>query len=342
MNIDDDFLNKLLSEVDVPEYPEPSPIRLSMMTACSKLNMSFRKDYACFYIGTSDKYPRIQDTKYWYRDGLYNKLCVHLRWRTQEKKYVRKNNKDTKNFENSALIRIALTPTKTINLLIFSTGSITISGIRELGDGEEAIRYLCEEINSLQNMMIKKNQVMREIHTTARKSALLNREIQCALATELPKVLLNQQVQCVMDSYYYTLYKCDFSANFEIKQLVLYDILKNTYKIDTDFEPCTYPPIRVFFMWNEQTQDGRCPCTPRKTRKKRSKNNDKKTKVTCKCTRISMLIQRTGKISISGKNREIVNIAYKYINDVIKRHYKDILDIRLLDLIEFDTDSDSD
>jgi len=108
----------------------------------------------------------------------------------------------------------------------------------------------------------------------------------------------------------------NFSCGFYVNRDVLHKLLKYNYKIQSAYDPCSYPGIQCKFFYNpDSTQhDGvhddnlLCKYGPHR-----------------KWSEISFMIFRTGSVLIVGNcDEDILNIIYKYLKDVIYKEYDKI------------------
>lgn len=84
----------------------------------------------------------------------------------------------------------------------------------------------------------------------------------------------------------------NFNCGFYINREKLYEILRNKYKINAVYDPCSYPGIRCIYNINN-------------------------------ATKISYMIFRTGSILIVGKcNKDQLLIVYEYIKTILLNEYK--------------------
>ena len=86
----------------------------------------------------------------------------------------------------------------------------------------------------------------------------------------------------------------NFNCGFYINREELYNILRNKYKINAVYDPCSYPGIRCIYNVNNSTK-------------------------------ISYMIFRTGSILIVGKcNKDELLIVYEYIKTILMNEYTHI------------------
>ena len=100
----------------------------------------------------------------------------------------------------------------------------------------------------------------------------------------------------------------NFSCNYVINRNILFDILKDKYKITSLYDPCSYPGIQCKFYYNKnkKIQDGKCNC------EKKCCSSSKK------CTIVSFMVFRTGSILIVGHCDEyVLEIIYNYLKKLL-------------------------
>ena len=112
-----------------------------------------------------------------------------------------------------------------------------------------------------------------------------------------------------------SLVNSNFTCNHNINRDEMAKILKYKYKLGVVFDPCSYPGIQCKFYYHPDAslhngvQDNTLL-------KKNSKKN---------WSEISFMIFRTGSVLIVGKcNREVLDIIYNFLVNVINTEYKDI------------------
>ena len=88
----------------------------------------------------------------------------------------------------------------------------------------------------------------------------------------------------------------------EIKRKKLFTILKYDYKLNTIYDPCTYPGVRCYFYYRDEITDGK------------QQNPDDKT--------ISFMIFRTGSVLIVGKcSEEQLHMIYNFIKELLRKEF---------------------
>jgi hypothetical protein len=131
----------------------------------------------------------------------------------------------------------------------------------------------------------------------------------------------------------------NFYCGFYINREVLHEILKYKYKIQTFYDPCSYPGIQSKFYFDPtiDIQNG-------------LQTNIENDQLNPNLTRVSFKIFRTGSVLISGKcDINVLNITYEFLNKILKAEYSKIyqpnnnMDDDLdADALDIDPDADPD
>lgn len=105
----------------------------------------------------------------------------------------------------------------------------------------------------------------------------------------------------------------NFTCGYFVNREKLYNRLKFHYKINSAYDPCSYPGIQCEFYYNKANingpQDGKQPT-----------GDEKKNYV-----KISFMIFRTGSVLIVGKCTEpMLNNIYAFLKDLLEKEYKNV------------------
>ena len=169
---------------------------------------------------------------------------------------------------------------KEVNIKVFNTGKLEIPGIQEETFMIKAIDYLLVTLQPFVEKQISYN------------------------ASDIENVLINS----------------NFSANYFINRNELYNLLKYKYKLNTSYDPCSYPGVRSKFYYNEThtEQNGVCKCDHRCGKKGSGKSPKN-------CLEVSFMIFRTGSVLIVGNcDKKVLNIIYKFVVTVLHQEYGQI------------------
>ena len=124
----------------------------------------------------------------------------------------------------------------------------------------------------------------------------------------------------------------NFNCGFYINREALFDILKQKYKIQAIYDPCSYPGIQCKFYYNNFIGDGTQTGiqltkdlsidTKNINGKKEKKNKmEKNTNI----TEVSFMIFRTGSVLIVGMCEEsTLNSIYVFIKNILKTEFTHI------------------
>ena len=243
-----------------------------------------------------------------YEDNLLMYNNIHfLETNSLKKQGRQKNKKDNENFYNScSIIAKGEKNRKCVNIKLFNNGQITLTGAKDELDGLKACEFLLNELKSFDNVFI-----------------------------DTPQDLINNSK---IDDFRITMINSDFNTNFKIDLLKLLDILNNLEKDRfIKFNPAVYRGLMIGFFWNEnkKIQDGCCNC-PIKCTGKKKKIKNKETY----CKKITISIFKSGSVIITGGYlKEQIDDAYKFINELFKKHYHDIIKLSILDFIDEDDEN---
>jgi len=116
----------------------------------------------------------------------------------------------------------------------------------------------------------------------------------------------------------------NFNCGFYIHRDKLYSILRNKYKIESAFDPCSYPGVKCKFYFNHEygfdKEKQRGIITTDDKSQKMSELNDNK-----KYTEISFMVFRTGSCLIVGNCTEpVLRYVYEYVKDMLGNEYQEI------------------
>ena len=174
-------------------------------------------------------------------------------------------------------------------------------------------------------MRIKYKKVFREVHVKIFNTGKL--EIPGIQYDDLLITTLNKVVQILKpftrpdlmfkkDKINTVLINSNFSCGFFVNRDALHKSLKYTYKIQSAYDPCSYPGIQCKFFYNPDStlhngvhdESLLCKYGPHR-----------------KWAEISFMIFRTGSVLIVGNcNEDILNIIYEYLKKIIFLEYDKI------------------
>lgn len=142
LEIDDNLL-KILKIVknnnNAKEIPEPSPIHISVKSACCELNRKLdlteiaKVIYNLMLVNNGPNY-KFQGIEY--KDIFKNNL---------------KDEEGSSQFYNSCTVVVKIS-NRYVNLKLFTNGSISMTGCKDDEDGEKAVKIFIEEMNNYDNI----------------------------------------------------------------------------------------------------------------------------------------------------------------------------------------------
>ena len=120
----------------------------------------------------------------------------------------------------------------------------------------------------------------------------------------------------------------DYSLEFKVDRLELYNLLISITKLLVTYEPERYPGVKISYYYNQNHNNyGVCKCS------KSMKCNGKGVDLCCK--KITIAIFQSGNIIITGaRTEEQSHAAYSYVNEIMKKHYTKIVKLSILDNLE--------
>jgi hypothetical protein len=122
--------------------------------------------------------------------------------------------------------------------------------------------------------------------------------------------LMDEPVTCLLNKSDTVLINSNFNCGFYIKREILNELLKYKYKIQSIYDPCSYPGIQCKFYYDSslEIQTGIPP-----------------TNITESISIVSFMIFRTGSVLIVGKcDEEILMKIYNFIKNILVCEYNNI------------------
>ena len=168
---------------------------------------------------------------------------------------------------------------KEMHVKVFNTGKLEIPGIQDEDMQSHVLEILLNNLNSLN-----------------KKSTVISYD-----KDNIETVLINS----------------NFNCGFFINREKLFELLKYKYRINSNYDSCSYPGIqcKYYYLIDSDFQNGQQP---------EHKNY----------IEISFMIFRTGSVLIVGKcNEYILRIIYEFIKNILLTEYENI-GIEITDTIE--------
>jgi hypothetical protein len=145
------------------------------------------------------------------------------------------------------------------------------------------------------------------------------------LIMNILKPLINNDVSYIeRDIEENVLINSNFNCGFYINRDKLYSILRNKYRIETAYDPCSYPGVKCKFYYNNHKEhnsaDQKGLIEEKDQNMKLSELDDN-----LKYTEISFMIFRTGSCLIVGNCTEkTLRFVYEFIKNILSIEYSNI------------------
>ncbi len=250
----------------------------------------------------------------------------------KQKKFNSFNEKEIEIIEEN-LSRYPYTNSYIIQSIDNPDGRIKFKDIRKVTVGiskRDLINYRVKEKGAFYNcfvliLRVEINSIFNEYHIKIFNTGKIEipgikREDELNIILDnLLKILMkytDDELYIDRDNMETVLVNSNFDCKFYLNRDKLYSILKNTYGIQSVFDPCSYPGIqsRIFF-----DDDNNLCNAPNKGK-------------------VSFMIFRTGSVLIVGKcNMIVLNKIYNYIKDILLKEYDDICEMNKEETVKVNT-----
>jgi len=178
---------------------------------------------------------------------------------------------------------------KEVNMKLFGSGGIQMTGISSLEFAVEAVEWLLSVIRRLPRspFLTADGATTKEPSVTKATISMIN---------------------------------TDYSLNYDVQQENLNRILMDEYGIFSMLEKTIYQGVNAKFFYNTANKKaGVCSCTGFCKGQGTGEGNGQ-------CKRITMSIFRTGNIIITGgRNMKQIEMAYDFLNEVFRTHAATVL-----------------
>jgi len=208
----------------------------------------------------------------------------------KKKRVVKKKEGDEevkyRRFDNAISTYFKLRPDYYPSVKIFKNGTIQMTGIKTIEDGEALHRF---------------------VYDTFHKIYL-----------EHPEIFV-KEVSYSSENFFVRMINSDFSVPYLIRRKDLHHtLISDKYQNSCSFQPGTYPGVKLQYFWNPVIgrNNGQCICTEAKCFGKGNGNGHGE------CKKVTVSIFESGKILITGAtNFEQINEAYGYITRILEENY---------------------
>ena len=169
---------------------------------------------------------------------------------------------------------------KEVHVKVFNTGKLEIPGIQNKEILQKVLNLLVEVLHPI-----------------------------VAITSEIPDFRLD----FIAHKSETVLINSNFSCGYFINREKMYELLKYKYKINSAYDPCSYPGIQCEFYYNNKTSE----LFHQSGMQKSCLNNE--------YTKVSFMIFRTGSVLIVGKCSELILYKiYDFICDMLINEYENV------------------
>lgn len=188
---------------------------------------------------------------------------------------------------------------------------------------------------------LKYNDIFKEIHIKIFNTGkleipgIVNDDLLNTVKNTIVDILqpyIDSNIEFIDKSSNNVLINSNFNCGFYINRDVLHHLLKNTYNIETSYDPCSYPGVKCKYYYNNnskiQYQTGQIS-TEDCNQKMKDLNINKK------YMEISFMVFRTGSCLIVGNcNETVLYHVYNFIVTLLQKEYLNIRAINDTDTIK--------
>ncbi len=243
-------------------------------------------------------------------------------------------NKEDINIVEKKLEKLKYVEQNIITQIMNPEGRIKFKDIRKISIGlckKDIVSYRTKKKSAFYNcfvliMRLLYNDIFREIHIKVFNTGKLeipgiqNDELLIIVLDNLIKILkpfVNEgDIHYLKEKTETVLINSNFNCGYYINREKLFDILKYKYKINSSFDPCSYPGIQCEFYYDIEKDNN----TGRQI------NNIDITNNSDNIFKISFMIFRTGSVLIVGKcDEHILYNIYNFIKKILEDEYLDIV-----------------
>jgi len=259
-------------------------------------------------------------------NGVIKKQMKFNSTEKEELYFIQDKLKDEPYFEENVIIHIDN-----------PTGRIKFKDIRKISIGiskKDILSYRCKKKSAFYNCFVlilrmKIEETFKEFHVKVFNTGKLeipgvqNETVFQVILAEVVKTLqpyVSNSLGYKPDTNETVLINSNFNCGFFINREALNDILKFKYKIQSMYDPCSYPGIQCKFYYNPDVgiQNG-CQIS------EENKNLYKNVK------EVSFMIFRTGSVLIVGKcDENVLMVIYEFLKIILNNEYDNICQNHLL------------
>lgn len=221
-----------------------------------------------------------------------------------------------------------------LSRIVKPEGRITFRDIRKISQGlckKDITSYRCKRKGAFYNcfaliLRIDYNDTFKEIHVKVfntgkleipgiQDDAVLIKTLDLLIKTLQPLVPQKDKLQWMKNKSETVLINSNFSCGFFINREKLYNRLKYHYRINSAYDPCSYPGIQCEFYYDPQAKVQTGQQTPAGI-----SDEDRE-----RFIKMSFMVFRTGSVLIVGKCKEpVLNEIYDFIKVLLENEYRNV------------------
>jgi len=180
---------------------------------------------------------------------------------------------------------------KEVNIKMFANGGIQMTGVPTAEFSQEAIQFVMDQV-------VEKDP-----------------DVFCAVGT-------TNRMRPSLQKFRIQLINSDYSINRQIYQDKLHKVLSNVYNLFSSHESTIYQGVNTKYYYNKKgnpLRPGICECKAQCSGQGLGDGEGQ-------CKKITISPFSSGKIIITGaREMDQINEAYKFFNEILKSHQRDIL-----------------
>lgn len=209
-------------------------------------------------------------------------MCMDQLIMKGDRRLAKKRKKKPKAFQNQTTIVMQPFPDLPgykVNMKVFKTGAIQITGVKDVDDGVKCIQVIIDEI--------------RKLHAKGH-------------------VIASNPDAMEVRNYTVRLINSDFHVGFKINNMALYRVMEET-DVATSYDPIVYPGVKVMYFYNDahERNFGVCQCTLKCTGKGCGSGDGM-------CKKVTIIIFQSGSVIITGGTAvRMVDRAYGFIKGLL-------------------------
>lgn len=221
-----------------------------------------------------------------------------------------------------------------LSRIVKPEGRITFRDIRKISQGlckKDITSYRCKRKGAFYNcfaliLRINFEDSFKEIHVKVfntgkleipgiQDDAVLVKTLDLLIKTLQPLVPEKEKLQWLKNKSETVLINSNFSCGFYINREKLYNRLKYHYRINSAYDPCSYPGIQCEFYYDPESEVQTGQHTP-------TGISDEERE---RFIKMSFMVFRTGSVLIVGKCKEyVLQKIYEFIKVLLENEYQNV------------------